>query len=266
MAMTEEERFRFDLTGFLVRPAILADDEIAAMADQVKRLHTDPDSLPPEHRAVPSGPSSILIDHPKIIEVLEQVIGPDVRLESTFSVLRHQGVDGGQPLHQGGRLQADPIFGYRVQEGRIFAGMVRVVIELTDVRKEDGATKFLVGSHKSNFPVHPDHMGLDESTCSEFLVGYDCPAGSAIFFTENLAHAGVPWRRDTPRIAILSAYSHLATRFHRPNWRPEVLAALPAEKRAYMRDPWLRDFSTRPATPNSREKFLAEASTATDQP
>ena len=29
--MTDEERFRFDLTGFLVRPAILAPDEIAAI-------------------------------------------------------------------------------------------------------------------------------------------------------------------------------------------------------------------------------------------
>ena len=38
MPMTEEERFRFDLTGFLVRPAILTPDQVAAIVDQIDRL------------------------------------------------------------------------------------------------------------------------------------------------------------------------------------------------------------------------------------
>ena len=42
MAMTEEERFRFDLTGFLVRPAILKPDEVAAIVDQIDRIKTRP--------------------------------------------------------------------------------------------------------------------------------------------------------------------------------------------------------------------------------
>ena len=53
MAMTEEERFRFDLTGFLVRPAILEPVEVAAIVDQIDRIKHDPKSLPPEHRDVP---------------------------------------------------------------------------------------------------------------------------------------------------------------------------------------------------------------------
>ncbi|HCN07763.1 MAG TPA: hypothetical protein DIT01_07495 [Lentisphaeria bacterium] len=44
--MTDEERFRFDLTGFIVRPAILAPDEIAAIIDQIDRIKHDPESLP----------------------------------------------------------------------------------------------------------------------------------------------------------------------------------------------------------------------------
>ena len=39
MGMTDEEKFRFDLNGFLVRPAILAEDEIAALVDQIDRIH-----------------------------------------------------------------------------------------------------------------------------------------------------------------------------------------------------------------------------------
>ena len=76
MAMTEEERFRFDLAGFLVRPAILRPDEVAAIVDQADRIQHNPESLPPEHRAIPGGAASLLIDHPKVIEVLHEIIGP----------------------------------------------------------------------------------------------------------------------------------------------------------------------------------------------
>ena len=35
-------------------------------------------------------------------------------------------------------------------------------------------------------------------------MNYECPAGSAIFFTENLCHAGPVWQRNTPRVAVLT--------------------------------------------------------------
>ena len=61
MAMTEEERFRFDLTGFLVRPAILTADEVAAIVDHIDRIHHDPQSLSAEESDVPGGPTSFII-------------------------------------------------------------------------------------------------------------------------------------------------------------------------------------------------------------
>jgi hypothetical protein len=255
MAMTESERFHFDLAGFVVRPAILAADEIEAIFDQIDRIKHDPDSLPPAHRAVPGGPSSVLIDHPRVVDVLHDIIGPEIRLESSGSVWRSKGEAHGD-LHGGGPQQGDPIFGYRVNNGRIHAGMVRVVFELTDVAKDDGGTHFIAGSHKSNFPMHPDHMSLEPGKRSPFLTTYECPAGSAIFFTENLCHAGPEWRRDTPRVAVLNAYAHLATHWHRLTLPAEVLESLPREKQAYFRPPWIADFRTRPATHNTIERFV----------
>ena len=255
MAMTESERFHFDLAGFVVRPAILAADEIEAIVDQIDRIKHDPDSLPPAHRAVPGGPSSVLIDHPRVVDVLHDIIGPEIRLESSGSVWRSKGEAHGD-LHGGGPQQGDPIFGYRVSNGRIHAGMVRVVFELTDVAKDDGGTHFIAGSHKSNFPMHPDHMSLEPGKRSPFLTTYECPAGSAIFFTENLCHAGPEWRRDTPRVAVLNAYAHLATHWHRLTLPAEVLESLPREKQAYFRPPWIADFRTRPATHNTIERFV----------
>ena len=255
MAMTDEERFRFDLTGFLIRPSILTADEVKAIVDQIDRIKHDPESLPLEHREVPGGPSSVTIDHPQVVDVLQEIIGADIRMESTSSLWRTQGEKHGG-LHGGGPNQIDPIFGYRSQNGKIRAGMVRVIFELTDVSKGDGATCFILGSHKANFPVHTDHLSLEEGKKSEFLYDYTCPAGSAIFFTENLCHAGPVWNKDTPRISILNAYSHLATHWHRLKISPAVLAGLPRQKQAYFRQPWIADFRTQPATHNTIERFM----------
>ena len=263
MGMTDEEKFRFDLNGFLVRPAILEQDEIAALVDQIDRIHHDPESLPPAERAMPGGAASLLIDHPKVTEVLHEIIGPEIRLEGTYCVWRKKGERHGD-LHGGGPNQIDPIFGYRCQNGRIHAGMVRVVFELTAVGREDGGTHFIPGSHKANFPMHPDHLSLAEGERSEFLRSYECPAGSAVFFTENLCHAGPPWRRETPRVAVLNAYSHLATHWHRLTIPPAVLAALPRHKQAYFRDPWIADFRTSPATNNTAERFLEKGEAPID--
>lgn len=258
MALTEEEQFRFDLTGFLVRPAILSADEVAAITEHVDRLMHHREDLPPHLRSSISGPAEILIDHPKVIDVLHDVIGPDIRLDGSFAVWRHRGHDGGQPLHQGG-AQGDHVFGYQVHNGRIFAGVVRVVFELTDVNEDDGATQFLIGSHKSNFPVPPEHMPLDGPGRSPFLTSYSCPAGSAIFFTENLMHAGAPWHRESPRVAVLNAYGHICTRWHRQMLPPEAVAALSPERRAYLREPWWLAFNEQGAYFNSTDRYVAEA-------
>ena len=77
--------------------------------------NTTPQSLPPEHRDVPGGPASVLIDHPQVVDVIREVIGPDIRLEGCSCVWRKKGEEHGT-LHGGGPGQADPIFGYRVKK------------------------------------------------------------------------------------------------------------------------------------------------------
>ena len=237
MAMTEEERFRFDLTGFLVRPAILKPDEVAAIVDQIDRIKHDPQSLPPEHRDVPGGPASVLIDHPQVVDVIREVIGPDIRLEGCSCVWRKKGEEHGG-LHGGGPGQADPIFGYRVKNGRIHAGMVRVIFELTDIALEDQSTHFLIGSHKSEFPIHEDHLSLEEGKRSPFLTTYACPAGSAVFFHRELVprRAGVASRHPARhRIKRLFAFGYpLASAEDSPGG-----AAQPAARKAGLFPPAL---------------------------
>jgi hypothetical protein len=74
---------------------VFACSQIAEIREQVDRIKHDPGSLPPEHRAVPGGPSSVLIDHPRVVEVIHEIIGPDIRIEAAGGPAVRS-----QPLHK----------------------------------------------------------------------------------------------------------------------------------------------------------------------
>ena len=82
---------------------------------------------------------------------MQELVGPDIRLDFSFAVWRNQGEDAGQALHQAARLQADPIFGYRVQEG-VLAGHVRVVFELTEITNKTEPPSSLSAATRQIFP------------------------------------------------------------------------------------------------------------------
>jgi hypothetical protein len=246
MAMTDLEKFTFDLAGYFVRPSIIGPAEVAAIREQIEKSALDPESLPPEHRHAPGGAASLLLDHPRIVDVLHETLGANLRCDTTFFIHRKQGDSfSDAAIHRGAWSQIDPVFGYRVHNGRIHAGEINVVVELTDVGEDDGGTGFIVGSHKANFPLPKELASSEPGARSEFYKSYSCPAGSAIFFNENLLHAGPRWRRATPRVAMLSTYLPVGICFHRPDVRREVIAALPREQQAWFREPWTHDFSTK---------------------
>jgi ectoine hydroxylase-related dioxygenase (phytanoyl-CoA dioxygenase family) len=171
--------------------------------EQVYLITHDREALPPAERRVPGGASSLLIDHPKVIEVLEDLYGgPDsIRLEACGPMWRERGEREGagpdglsQGWHQGGpELATSPVFGFQYKNGRMYPGMMRVIFELGEVSQGDGGTHFIVGSHKANFSMSPAFLRRSEKAIldlsakhSPLITGYDCPAGSAIFFTEAL--------------------------------------------------------------------------------
>jgi hypothetical protein len=247
--MSEEERYLLDLNGYFVRPSILTTPEIASITDQIDRLHHDPASLPAHLRAIPSGPSSILIDHPSVIDVVREVIGPEVRLEIPASIWRTKGDGWSQPLHRGssnvdGRpgdaQSADPLTGYRVSNGRIHAGQLRVCFELTGVSEGDGGTAFVPGSHKSEFlfPFKHEAIARGEVDVTPYLRSYSCPSGSAVFFTEAVIHQGPPWLGAHPRVAVFHLYNHVAIQWTTLGLPAHVVAELSLEHQAYFRPAW----------------------------
>lgn len=81
--MTEEQKFIFDLKGYLLIPEVLNSAEIEALKSQIEMIRTNPESLPPHERRFPGGTASFLIDHPVVIDVLREILG-EIRMESSW--------------------------------------------------------------------------------------------------------------------------------------------------------------------------------------
>ena len=76
------------------------------------------------------------------------------------------------------------------EKGRVHSGLTRVVWELNPVTKTSGGTRFFTGSHKSAY-IRPAELNTPDSGAFDT---YECPAGSAIIFTEvTVPHFAEPF-------------------------------------------------------------------------
>ena len=240
--MTEEQKFLFDLNGFLVVENLLPAAQCERLKAQIDLMVHAPERLPPHARTVPGGELAALIDHPVVVDLLREIIGPYLRLDHAYVLWREKGQRHPMNLHHGGPIP-DPFFHYHFTGGRIRSGLTRVVFELNDVGEDDGGTCFLPGSHKANYPVPAAHQLLEPERRSPFLCRPRCPAGSVVVFSENTAHGGPPWQNaERPRVAVFYSYNHVGMQFHRFPVAPEVLASLTPAQRVYLRDVWVHDF------------------------
>ena len=91
--MTEEQKFIFDLKGYLLIPEVLTRSEIDELKAQIETIRTNVEALPPHERQFPGGASSMLIDHPVIIDILKEILG-EIRMESSWFTYRSMGNGG----------------------------------------------------------------------------------------------------------------------------------------------------------------------------
>ena len=92
--MTGEEKFQVDLEGYLVIKNVLTDDEVAEMNDIIDNR---------DRQGAPSlwgEPFKRLIDHPKILPYLTDLLGPHVRLDHDYALFMEKG-QGRGGLHGG---------------------------------------------------------------------------------------------------------------------------------------------------------------------
>ena len=248
-SLTDEQRYAFDLRGWLLVPGVLSEDEIEASKEHILRLHTDRDSLPEHQRSSLAGPCESLIDHPMVVAFMNEFVyhpftdgiktpplGNQVcygfRMEFSFSQYppgRRRQVRPAQRQRHDARARRPPHLPRLSRPAHTC--LTRALWELNPVGKRQGGTLFVSGSHKAAFTA-PDSLGALDSP---FWDTYECPAGSVLFFTEGVTHSSDIWRQDTPRVAIFNSYNTIGSRWH--NWEPHprLVAEMPALRQTLFR-------------------------------
>jgi ectoine hydroxylase-related dioxygenase (phytanoyl-CoA dioxygenase family) len=217
--VNEEEQYFFDLMGYVVVEDVLGADEVAelnGLLDQYDFWRPESDYEVPVGTVLRT-PNKVhvgntyqwheafrrLMDHPRIMPYLSTVIGPTVRFDHDYVLLMKP---GGEVLAiHGGAEPYEDIAVYHYQNGRMFNGLVVVSFALGDVDEGDGGFVAVPGSHKSNF-AFPDEW-RDMGTAGPWLRPVPQKAGSAIIFTEALAHGTAAWAAPRERRSVLLKFS-----------------------------------------------------------
>ena len=202
--MTGEEKFQVDLEGYLIIKNVLTADAVAEMNDIINNTERQgPPSLWGE-------PFKRLIDHPKILPYLLDLLGPNVRLDHDYAIFMngserrgglHGGEDGGRP----GGPEGDHWYKYR--DGIMRNGLCVMTFNLADAPAGAGGFACIPGSHKSNFLTEiPSEVRRFERP-AHYVAQPALKAGDVLFFTEALVHGTMPWTAGHQRRALLYKYS-----------------------------------------------------------
>ncbi len=218
--ITAEQRFLFDLQGFLLLRNVLSAEECAAFRATLERLEgqhfedawigevkAEGEPAPTCDRRAPGSvhfngllrlDSSFdrLIDHPAVFPCLQDFMG-EPQLMNTWSILKSRGAGAGG-WHRG----VEP-YNYTYRNGVIRSRMLNVVYFLTDNGPEDGCIVAIPGSHKCNLDLAwGDYKGL-ELPGSIPVTGR---AGDVFMFSETTIHSGLPKTTDGRRVNLYYNY------------------------------------------------------------
>ena len=218
--MDDEQRYLFDLFGFIVVPDVLSQNQVSRL---LSTLRGSTEQFPPVPQA--EGPLHWdpiwrdLLDLPDISAILENLIGnpnlfrareekhedplPTFRLDH-INVHTHieNGFKGGR-LHGGWNGTAGF---YRYDNGVLYNGLTTVSFELYDTHPNDGGFACIPGSHKSNLSL-PEGWADLSGGVKDCVQRVAAKPGDAIIFTEALIHGTLPWTVDEKRSTVFYKYS-----------------------------------------------------------
>ena len=221
--VTDDEKFLFDLQGFLIlrgaiEPELVAAlDEAVAANEAVEHDESWAEGLPVvtnayftkdvwmEHQVRLNGLPRLdpvfdrLIAHPGYLPYLEEFMDQP-QLINTWSISKYPG-RGATHWHHG-----LPPEDYSVRAGKIRSPMLNVVTMLTPNHPGDGCLAVIPGSHKKNFKLDLKRWGT---------AGLDTPGalevtgepGDVMLFTEALVHTGAA--KTTARRRTVLQYNHV---------------------------------------------------------
>ena len=231
--MTEGERFRFDLQGFLVRRGALGDGDVAALDVAIDVL-----DVPPPGTDIASQRFSDfllvarrfrdLIDHPAVLEIVRELCGPHVRLDHAYGIVMAPATSG-LGLH-GGATPYDRAQSYDVRDGHIHTGLVAVEWAVVDHPPGAGGFVCIPGSHKSAF-------ALPQTFDRELAVDVPLHAGDVVVFSEALIHGTRPWQAAHQRRTLVYKYSPGSSAWASDPWTDDLREVCTERQRLLLQPP-----------------------------
>ena len=165
-----------------------------------------------------------LMDSPKWFPLVRRYIESDYNQVSMVeNFLNVRGPGGFLELHSGGHTRA-PIMTFRHKTGNWNVGQINILMALTDIGPDDGATILVPGSHKSN-ELHPFFSDSESSTYDtkkrppDQALGAEVMTlkrGQALMFTDSVTHGGSERKAAGNRKVMIYRYSphHIIPRFN----------------------------------------------------
>jgi len=227
--MTEEQKYLFDLQGYIVLKDVVPSSVIAGCNQSLDRLEDmHPQDFPPPlclgtrktekelyiSNILESDTAfNFLIDIPEVLSIIDGVTYGSYRLNHTYTIYRW--ADGYSGLH-GHNTPISYKCQYHFHDGEMISTLTKAVFPLIDCRIEDGCFAAIPGSHKSNFNRpwgnHPDENPV--------FIPILADVGDAIIFTEALTHGSMVNTSGRPRRTLYYCYSV----GYMPDWGGQGLA------------------------------------------
>lgn len=254
--MTDDEKYFFDLNGYLVLRDVVDADTIRRCNEAIDRheaqIETAERRFEGDSKALTSDvrqrwseemvawerpycePFRELMVHPHLKPYLAEVMGAYHMISRPRLVMMDKGC-AGHYLHGGQLDRLSYSLTYSWKFGKIYNSLTLVEFPLADEGPGCGGFAVVLGGHKANYPIP---AGLRD--CEAFqdeVVEIDVCAGDVVLFAEATIHGTLVWQADHQRRSLLYKYSPsfqaCAPGYHQAQ-APDYLLDMSAEERAML--------------------------------
>ncbi len=267
--MTDDQKYLFDLNGYIVVKGVLTTDEIReanSIIDSrkfVERSDGELKNASPGTAMAGTGSRMDLggvlewgdesavfrsiLDHPKLVPLFHGILGEGYRMDHLPFVLAAEKGGEGFALH-GGTIDCssgtyNPHLAYTCFQNHIHCALLGCNVMLTDHNAGDGGFCVVPGSHKSNFKM-PKGM-VDGESYAEFIRQPVTKAGDVVLFSEGTVHGALPWTASRQRRACLYRFAPATNAYGRSyfghdgnGWPTAMYENLTDAQRAVLEPPY----------------------------
>lgn len=273
LEMTEDERYLFDLNGFLIVRGVLTAEEVAAANraidnhahEMVERSDGALRNAVEGTKFFGQGPGRMdlgqclewgreesrvfqsILAHPRLVPIFHGILGKGYRMDHLPLVLAQNKGSEGFQLHGGtidcGSGEYNPHLAYHCHHGTIRSSLLGCNVILEDHNLGDGGFCIVPGSHKSNFKM-PKGM-VDGEMYEEYIIQPATKAGDVILFSEGTVHGAKSWTSDRQRRTALFRFSPATHVYGRSyfgheggGWPTKAYEGLTEAERAVLEPPY----------------------------